>query len=677
MADLVRSASSPGTNNGAPPAVRLRLFGHMGVEDASGKTLLPRSRKARAVLAILAFAAPRPVLRLQLTALLWSQREKDQARASLRQVVHEIQDCLSQVGSNPLRAERHHLALDQSLVAVDVLDLLRHETPGPETLRHFESPLLEDLVGLDQAFDQWLVEERARILGIACGLGDRMLDRLPRGDDTIAVADRIIALDPTHERAWRALMAVHHERGDRAAALTAYDRCRTALSTVGRDGPAAETQELAARIRSNQEPAAAASPTPSAQAWRRPSAADTPRAGLRLGIAPLRSIGAGGPDELSEGLAEEITTTLSRFRWITCVSGASWVALSGGAPSDPFWSALDLDLLLDGTIQRTGDRVRISARLLDMRSAGAVIWAHRFDRQFADPLALQDEISSAIVAQIDPALLMHEGERTAARNLANPTGQELVLQALPAIYRLERNGFFNAGRLLEAALTTDPANAVAHAWLAYWHLFQVGQGWSRDPGAAAARAAEMSEQAVTLDPTDARSLTLAGHVRSFLGKRPVDGSALHERAVALNPNLALAWCFSGLTQSYLGNHDEALRRMYQAVRLSPSDPHLFFFEHALIMPHLMLAEYTGAAEIGRRAIELNPWFSSAYKGHLSALGHLDRGRETAVILARLLELEPLFTVEAAISRSPLARPEDLERYAEGLRRAGLPEKRPA
>jgi tetratricopeptide (TPR) repeat protein len=312
---------------------------------------------------------------------------------------------------------------------------------------------------------------------------------------------------------------------------------------------------------------------------------------------------------------------------------------------------------------------------MDMRSAGTVIWAHRFDRQATDLLALQDEIGSAIVAQLDPALLIHEGERAVARHPHNPTTQELVLQALPPVYRLERQGFHEAGRLLEIAIAADPANAVAHAWLAYWHLFLVGQGWAPHPASAADRAGELAERAVTLDPTDARALTLAGHVRSFLGKRAAEGCALHDRAIALNPNLALAWCFSGLAHSYLGRHDEALRRMYQAVRLSPSDPHLFFFDHALIMPHLLLAEYDSAAEIGRRAIELNPWFSSAYKGYLAALGYLDRNRETDAVLTRLLALEPSFSVESAVARSPITCPADLDRYAEGLRRAGLPERR--
>lgn len=681
----IASGTIVGDNGRNPPgnqttpdtaSLSLRLFGHMRAEDAAGRNILPRTRKARAVLAVIALASPRPVLRVQLTALLWSQREKEQARASLRQAIHELQDSLVPPMARFLFAERHHLTLRGRGLWVDVHQAIRPETASLETLEWFQAPLLEDLIGLDPGFDQWLLAERTRILGLARAMGERMLVDQQDKDARLTIAHRLVAIDPLHETAWRAVMRGLHDRGDRSAALAAYENCRSALAAAGDARPSPETDELANRIRTGS---AAFAPTPTEESTSGRSLPDPAdlrgRFGIRLGIAPLRSIGSSGNDELSLGLAEEITTALSRFRWISCISGSSWAALSGERRQEPIWSALDLDFVLDGTIQQTAERIRIMVRLMDMRVAGAVIWAHRFDREATDLLALQDEIGSAIVAQLDPALLIHEGERAAARPQSNPTTRELVLQALPPVYRLERQGFHEAGRLLEAAVVADPGNAVAHAWLAYWHLFLVGQGWAPHPAMAAERAADLAERAVTLDPADARALTLAGHVRSFLGKRAADGCALHERAIALNPNLALAWCFSGLAHSYLGQHDEALKRMYQAVRLSPSDPHLFFFDHALIMPHLLLAEYESAAEIGRRAIELNPWFSSAYKGYLSALGHLDRGRETELVLARLLELEPAFSVEAAVARSPMTRPADLERYAQGLRQAGLPERR--
>ena len=189
-----------------------------------------------------------------------------------------------------------------------------------------------------------------------------------------------------------------------------------------------------------------------------------------------------------------------------------------------------------------------------------------------------------------------------------------------------------------------PGSSIAHGWLAYWHLLYVGQGWAPDPAASSAEAARLAEHAVMLDPGDARAMTLAGHVRGFLGRHPDEAMALHERAIKLNPNLAIAWCFSGLSHVYCGQHDEGLRRIHQALRLSPSDPHVFFFDMSLTIVHLLLGDYASAIEAGRRATELNPLFSSAHKSYLAALGLMNRPQEAARALVRLLDLEPGFSV---------------------------------
>src|SRR6185436_3204219 len=129
----------------------------------------------------------------------------------------------------------------------------------------------------------------------------------------------------------------------------------------------------------------------------------------------------------------------------------------------------------------------------------------------------------------------------------------------------------------------------------------------------------------------------------------------------------------GLTHCYLGQHEEAIQRIHRAQRLSPHDPHGFFFDMALTMPHLLRGEYETVVTVGRRGIELNPGFSSGYKGYLAALGHLRREREAAAALRKLLVLEPGFSVGTAIERSPMRRSDDVARYAEGLRLAGLRE----
>jgi DNA-binding SARP family transcriptional activator/TolB-like protein len=649
--------------------LRLRLFGTMEATDATGASLLPRSRKARALLAVLALAAPRAVPRVRLTGLLWSTRESEQARASLRQVLHELQEALGEAAGVLLSADRHQLALRDELLWVDATELGHASAATPGALDLMRGEFLDDLDGLDPGFDRWLSTERARLCGIGRELGESMLAAQQGHAPLVATAERLLTIDPSHEGAWRGIIGAALDRGDRGAAIAALERCRAALAKRGGFPPPAD---LISRIADLGLPEGRPS-SPLTEAAPPGVGAKARRGGqIRLGVMPMRSLDGKGDDPLSLGLAEEITTALSRFRWISCVASTSLGALVGEPHDDKRWERLDLDFMLDGTVQRSGSRIRITSRLLDMRDNAAVIWARRFDREMTDILTLQDQIAAETVAQVDPELLLREGQRASNRPAPpDPTAYELMLRSIPSIYRLEQTGFLAAGDMLRAAIGIDPGHAASHAWLAYWHLFQVGQGWAQDPLGSTVQGGLLADRAVTLDPNDARGLTLSGHVRAFLGRRSEEGIALHQRALSLNPNLPMAWAFYGLAQSYLGAHDEAIRCIEQAHRLSPFDPHAFVFDSALMLPYLLKREHEAALRIGRRSIELNAGFSASYKGVLAVLGHLGRSAEAAELLTRLLVLEPRLTLEDAVGRSPILVPADLAHFAEGLRLAGL------
>jgi nitrogen-specific signal transduction histidine kinase/TolB-like protein/ActR/RegA family two-component response regulator len=431
-----------------------------------------------------------------------------------------------------------------------------------------------------------------------------------------------------------------------------------------------ETEALLAEVRDRTRPA---SVSPAADAAERLARGARGRT-IRLGVMPFRLIEPRPEHDLSLGLAEEITSALSRFRWISCVASASLAAIDAEPVGETLrWRKLDLDFLLDGTFQSDRGRIRIMARLLDMRASGEVLWAQAFNHDISDLLSLQEQIAAETAAQVGPAVLLREGERAAARPQISATSHELVLRAIPAIYRLDEGGFRQAGEWLEEALRVAPENASAHAWLAHWHLFLVGQGWAHDPHGATRRAGYLAARAIALDPADARCVTVAGHIRGFLHHQAEEAVSLHERALSINPNLALAWCFSGLAHCYLGEHAAAVRRVRHARHLSPYDPHGFFFDTALMLPLMLSGEYEAAADAGRNSIELNPSFSSAYKVHLASLGRLGRTEEAARSRTGLFALEPDFTITKAIERSPLRRPEDLAHYADGLKRAGVPE----
>jgi DNA-binding SARP family transcriptional activator/TolB-like protein len=557
----------------------------MAVDDSMGRNCLPRTRKTRALLAILAMASPKPVLRQHLASLLWSRREQEQARGSLRQSVHELQDTLGPTWSHLFITDRHYLSLRGAALQIDALSIAQPTVMSAEILDRFEEVLLEDLNGLDPAFDRWLDDERARFQRIGRTIAEGLLAKCEDPMAAIDAAEQLLGIDRMHEGAWRAIMRGHVECGDPGAAVACYDRCRSVLAENSDGRPSPETDDLIGRIRAQAGSGRLANPANAVHRFVDESAADIPPrsssrrawSALRLHVAPLRTIGAEIDDGLALGLAEEIAAGLSRFRWISCVVGSLRPGSAGGAEAPVGTrTAWEADLVLDGTIQQGPGRVRIIVRLIDMRSEGEIVWAGRFDRPMTDPLSMQDELGASIVGQVDPELMKHEGRRAARGRSADMSAQDMLLQALPAIYRLERSSYIEARHLLEASLRADPGNSAAHGWLAYWHLLLVGQGWARDPAVSSAEAARLAERAVMLDPGDARALTLAGHVRSFLGRHPEEAKAMHERAILLNPNLAIAWCFSGLSYFYLGQHDEVLRRIHQAIRLSPSDPHIFF-----------------------------------------------------------------------------------------------------
>jgi DNA-binding SARP family transcriptional activator/TolB-like protein len=640
------------------PVLTLRLLGRMRATDRDGNSVLPRGRKARAMLAVLALTGT-PMLRDTLMQMLWSQRDQEQARASFRQTLHELQSALTPAG-DVLPTTRGVVALQPSGIWCDALAILRG---APEALGLIGGGVLgEDLSGLDPALDRWLERQRDRIERACVQLAEAALDDQPDPQSSAAAAERLLALQPTHEAGCRTLMRAMLDLGRPSDALAAYDRCAAALSDRAGLAPSAETKALREQVLTPAVAIPAILPVPAPQ----------PRgSGVRLGVMPFRSLDDGGAS-LSIGLAEEITTALARFRWMFLIASPSVAAIAHEPRSGSArWEALNLDFLLDGTVQRGLGRVRVNARLLDLRAGEELVWSRRFDRDGDDLLALQDEIAAETVAQVDPELLLREGQRSRRQQPSSITAYDLLLRAIPALYRIEEAPFLEAGLALRQAVELDPSYGAAQAWWAFWHVFLVGQGWAADPVAAMTRAGTLAERAVALDPADARALTIAGHVQAFLHHRIPEARVLHERALSLNPNLPLAWGFAGLAQSYAGEHEDAIRMIGQALRLSPFDPHGFFFQTALMMPLLLTGQHELVVQQARRATALNPFLSSTYKGLLSALGHLGREEEARTIRLRLLALEPGFDCEQAAARSPLLRAADIATYVEGLRLGGL------
>ena len=361
--------------------VRLRLIGQMEAWTLTSDSILPTGRKTRALLAVLALSAPRPVLRGKLAELLWSRRPEEQARASLRQEIHRLLDALNPVGAQILAINRDHLMLRPGTVWVDVEEVARATTAKSAGLSLLDGELLEDLDGVDPAFDSWLAAERERLRDRARGLAEALLREQSEPELAIPAAQQLLAIDRSHEGAWRALMRAYAARGERGMAIQAYERCRTVLADQLDAQPSEETQRLLSEIRAAgparvpTPPAPLPPPLPARTEFRPPSRpeprpeqrneartdprngegrdgrAPMPRGGARVGVLPLQLAGTTEAEaHLSAGLAEEITSALARFRWMFLVSSSSLARYATQTRDETsIRRAFNIDFLLDGT----------------------------------------------------------------------------------------------------------------------------------------------------------------------------------------------------------------------------------------------------------------------------------------------------------------------------------------
>jgi TolB-like protein len=475
-------------------------------------------------------------------------------------------------------------------------------------------------------------------------------------------------------------MRAHAEQGERGMAIQVYGRCRAVMADLLDAEPSVETQNLLSEIRGpSSKRLPSRPPRPIQDAARPTSDAENSaeneaqsRNGSRVGVLPLRSVGL--PEEaayLGPSFANEITTALTRFRRLSVVSPSS---LTRFAPDNqaPVGHARDVDFLLDGAIQRSRNKLRITLRLLDLKDDNQVVWARRFDRSADDLLSVQEDISGEVAAQIDPVILFAEAKRGAARSMPIDSANDLLLRSVPLILRMERSGFSRAGEHLARAIALEPDHSEAHAWYAAWHVLLINQYWAVNPCEAARQANALADRAVVLDPCSGGAFTVSGHVRAFMGRCPDEGAALHERALELNPNLAPAWALSAITQIVLGNAREAEQRFQRYKALSPIDPYSFMFDGLFAFVHLLKRDHHAAMTSGRTVIQLNPSHVPGYIPYLVALGHLGREEEAAAVLRRLRVVAPDVTVSGCLHAFPMVRRDDRDHFTEGLRLARVP-----
>jgi DNA-binding SARP family transcriptional activator/Tfp pilus assembly protein PilF len=666
----------------AQPIVRIHILGPMRATTCLGDEVLPRGRKARALLGCLCLAAGERLQRRTLAVMMWDRVPPYQAHASFRQAFRELVVSLGSLADELIIADRDTIRLNTDLCWIDALAIT---APSPSPSRNVardlaalcSGELLERLDDVSASFGQWLVAERARF-GEKCRAlresGEQQRAN-PEAIERADIARRLIAFGPTYEGASRVLMRALADMGEPEQAMEEYTRCERALRTILNVEPSAETRALNDAIRMVPLRGEQGRIEVASMAPRRTTADLAPspsnRNRLRVGVLPFRTQSLLPADDLALSLSQEVASELARFRWFDVIAP---MAFAGGQPanlqSDDLMRRNELDYVVDGILSSDGSGHHIGVRLLDLTRYATPVWSDRFELAADEPYRV-DEVTARIVAQVDPVILFIEGQPQ-RRERHGAIG--LLLRAIPLMYSMERAKYEQAGALIRRALEEDPDNAKIAAWAAHWQVFHVGQGWAPDSAQALEQAQSLALRAIRLDPKNAEALGIYGHICSFLNKDFDTALRYFDQSLRLNPNLAYIWALSAPTYCYIGQPDVALQRLDRYRELAPFDPYFGLFETMYPLAYVFKGDYVRAATIGRRVVQSNPAFSNGYKPLIAALGHLGRRDEAQVYVDRLRQLEPHFTVEHFGTVYPFRRGSDRERYIEGLRRAGVPER---
>ena len=533
-----------------------------------------------------------------------------------------------------------------------------------------EFPSAVDALGAAIEFQQAMAEanrdqpeDTAIVFRIGLHLGDLIVDGDDLYGDGVNVAARLEAKAPpggivvsrtVHEAVAGRLKAAFDDFG--SLALKNIERPVQAFGVKWQPADWNASAPTAAATSSAPPPANAALALP-----------DKPS----IAVLPFTNM-SGDPEQeyFADGTVEDIITGLSRIRWLFVIARNSSFLYKGRAV-DVKEVARDLGVryVLEGGVRKAGNRIRITAQLIDADS-GTHLWAERYDRSLDDIFAVQDEITISVVGAIEPSLRRAEIERVRRKRTDNLDAYDLVLRALPLIYVGELENAARAMALLEQALALDPGYAAAHAALAWCHHHLFSRGGLHEENREAA--IRHAHAATAHGGDDATALAIAGLVVALDAHDSATAFRLFDQALALSSSNIFALSCGALSLAWSGYPELAVERAQRALRLSPFDPMNFMPNCAMAIAHFHGGRYEAAREAARQAVAANPRFSVCHAHLAAALVRLGQCAAAADAARQVLALNPGFTVSGFRTAHRPA-PEVFERYAQAWREAGLPE----
>jgi len=390
-----------------------------------------------------------------------------------------------------------------------------------------------------------------------------------------------------------------------------------------------------------------------------------------IAVLPFDNM-SGDPEQeyFSDGITEDLITALSRIHWLFVTARNSTFTFKGTAVDVKHVAEeLGVRYVVEGSVRKAGNRIRVTAQLIDATTGGHV-WARHYDRELSDVFALQDEISDTITAALQPELAGFERERAHRKRPDNLDAWESYQRGLWHVYQFSGEENETARGLFRRAIELDPGFGGAYMGLGYTFFLDTIFGWGGGADDNIQQSFRATKKALTLDNRDAMAHYVLGRLYMLLGDQE-SALAESEQAIELNPSLALGHFGLGHALMLMGRPNDAMAELDIAMRLSPRDPIMWVFECTKATALVLMDDFDQALDYARRAARhanTGLWASVAMT---SVLGHLGRAEEAGAALRNLLGIKPDFAPEFIRTYLPFDRQEDHEQYVAGLRKAGL------
>ena len=451
----------------------------------------------------------------------------------------------------------------------------------------------------------------------------------------------------------------------------AYRQVRDRLDVAWRDGGEHEVKNIARPIRvwhwAPAEQQASAHTLTEGDALQLP---DKPS----IAVLPFENM-SGEPDQeyFADGIAEDIITDLSKISGLFVIARNSSFAYKGKAQDvRHMCKELGVRYVLEGSVRKAGNRVRISAQLVDGASGGH-LWAERYDRRLDDIFAVQDEVTGSIVGALQLTLSAGERQRVAQREPVNLDAYDCYLKARELLFRFTKEANADARSLFEQAFALDSSYGQALVGAASCHLFDMALVWSERPEESLERAKKLAEQALALDASLAEAHTVRGYV--LLWQKAHDAALKSlERGINLDRNNAMAHAFYAMTLNYAGRPREGICEAELACRLDPQRHPIHALYYAFLgFGHLLNGGYGEAFDALKQSSTLIPELMPPHLFQAVVCAKLGRMDEARAEAAKAQALNPALTLSWIGKRLPLKNAEDLAMIVEAARKAGLPE----